>query len=434
MIMKKHPDNLHDWLEWQQELHPKNIDFKLERIKSVYKKLNIDKIAKKIIIVAGTNGKGSTVAILESILHQNDFFVGTFSSPHILAYNERIKINKKEAEDSLLLEAFEKINELRGDTTLTYFEFATLSAFYIFNKLNVDYAILEVGLGGRLDATNIIDSDLSIISSIGIDHTEFLGTTIDSIALEKAGVMRPFCSCIYADINPPSSLLSYAKNNGTSFLYNQNDFSFKINNDSWVWNGKNGTTVDLPLLPLIGDFQYNHAGAALQALEIIEPDIFYSIDKIRKGIESIVLLGRFQIYNNKPEIILDVAHNADSALKLKASLDQFPKKKTIAVVGFLGDKDVYSLTKPFVSIIDHWYCGTIASKRGMNSDEIKTRMKSVIDDNLIKTFENMEKAFLSALLNLKNEDRLIIYGSFYTVSEFLIFSKKQNMYITNESS
>ncbi len=434
MIMKKNPDNLHDWLEWQQELHPKNIDFKLERIKSVYKKLNIDKIAKKIIIVAGTNGKGSTVAILESILHQNDFSVGTFSSPHILAYNERIKINKKEVEDSLLLEAFEKINELRGDITLTYFEFATLSAFYIFNKQNVDYAILEVGLGGRLDATNIIDSDLSIISSIGIDHTEFLGTTIDSIALEKAGVMRPFCSCIYADINPPSSLLSYAKNNGTSFLYNQNDFNFKITNDSWVWNGKNGTTIDLPLLPLIGDFQYNHAGAALQALEIIEPDIFYSVDKIREGIKSIVLLGRFQIYNNKPEIILDVAHNADSALKLKANLDKFPKKNTIAVVGFLGDKDVYSLTKPFASVIDHWYCGTIESKRGMNSDEIKTRMKSVIDDNFIKTFENMEKAFLSALLNLKNEDRLIIYGSFYTVSEFLIFSKKQNMYIANEYS
>jgi len=246
--------------------------------------------------------------------------------------------------------------------------------------------------------------------------------------------MRPFCSCIYADINPPSSLLSYAKNNGTSFLYNQNDFNFKITNDSWVWNGKNGTTIDLPLLPLIGDFQYNHAGAALQALEIIEPDIFYSVDKIREGIKSIVLLGRFQIYNNKPEIILDVAHNADSALKLKANLDKFPKKNTIAVVGFLGDKDVYSLTKPFASVIDHWYCGTIESKRGMNSDEIKTRMKSVIDDNFIKTFENMEKAFLSALLNLKNEDRLIIYGSFYTVSEFLIFSKKQNMYIANEYS
>tara|TARA_B100001996_G_scaffold281597_1_gene222000 strand:- start:402 stop:1700 length:1299 start_codon:yes stop_codon:yes gene_type:complete len=432
--MKKHLNNLHDWLEWQQELHPKNIDFKLERIKSVYKKLNIKKIAKKIIIVAGTNGKGSTVAILESILHQNNFSVGTFSSPHIIAYNERIKINKKEVDDFLLLEAFEKINELRSNTTLTYFEFATLSAFYIFNKLNVDYAILEVGLGGRLDATNIIDSDLSIISSIGIDHTEFLGTTIDSIALEKAGVMRPFCSCVYADVNPPSSLLSYAKKNGTSFLYNQNDFNFKITNNSWTWNGKHGTTVNLPLLPLIGDFQYNHAGAALQALEIIEPDIFYNIDKIRKGIENIVLLGRFQIYSKNPEIILDVAHNADSALKLKANLDQFPKKNTIAVVGFLEDKDVYSLTKPFTSLIDKWYCGTINSRRGMNSEAIKARIKSIVGNDSIKTFENMEQTFASALTNLKSNDRLIIYGSFYTVSEFLIFSKKQNMCITNESS
>ena len=434
MIMKKKLDNLHDWLEWQQELHPKNIDFKLERIKSVYKKLEIDKIAKKIIIVAGTNGKGSTVAILESILHHNNFSVGTFSSPHIINYNERIKVNKKEVEDSLLLEAFEKINKLRSETTLTYFEFATLSAFYIFNKLNVDYAILEVGLGGRLDATNIIDSDLSIISSIGIDHTEFLGTTIDSIALEKAGVMRPFCSCIYADINPPSSLLSYAKKNGTSFLYNQNDFSFKITHDSWTWNGKHGTTIDLPLLPLIGDFQYNHAGAALQALEIIEPNIFYNIDKIKKGIEDIVLLGRFQIYSKKPEIILDVAHNADSALKLKINLDKFPKKNTIAIVGFLADKDVYSLIKPFSSIIDQWYCGTIENKRGMNSDEIKARMKGTINDDLIQTFRNMNETFLSALTNLKDEDRVIVYGSFYTVSEFLIFSKKQNMYIANESS
>ena len=432
--MKKHLNNLHDWLEWQQELHPKNIDFKLERIKSVYKKLNIKKIAKKIIIVAGTNGKGSTVAILESILHQNNFSVGTFSSPHIIAYNERIKINKKEVDDFLLLEAFEKINELRSNTTLTYFEFATLSAFYIFNKLNVDYAILEVGLGGRLDATNIIDSDLSIISSIGIDHTEFLGTTIDSIALEKAGVMRPFCSCVYADVNPPSSLLSYAKKNGTSFLYNQNDFNFKITNNSWTWNGKHGTTVNLPLLPLIGDFQYNHAGAALQALEIIEPDIFYNIDKIRKGIENIILLGRFQIYSKNPEIILDVAHNADSALKLKANLDQFPKKNTIAVVGFLEDKDVYSLTKPFTSLVDKWYCGTINSRRGMNSEAIKARIKSIVGNDSIKTFENMEQTFASALTNLKSNDRLIIYGSFYTVSEFLIFSKKQNMCITNESS
>ena len=206
--MKKHPSTLQDWLDWQQTLHPKNIDFKLERIKSVYNRLNIDRIAEKIIIIAGTNGKGSTVAILESILHESNYSVGTFTSPHIINYNERIRFNKLEVETSELLDTFRIIDDIREDITLTYFEFATLTAFYLFSKKKLDYAILEVGLGGRLDATNIIDSDLSIITSIGIDHTEFLGTTIESIAMEKAGVMRSFKPCIYAGKNPPSSLFN----------------------------------------------------------------------------------------------------------------------------------------------------------------------------------------------------------------------------------
>ena len=201
-----------EWLDWQQTVHPLNIDFKLERILSVYKKLKISKIAKKIITVAGTNGKGSTVSFLESVLNEKKYHVGTFTSPHILRYNERIKINGIEIDDESLLETFEMIDEVRGDTTLTYFEFATLSAFYLFSKSNLDVAVLEVGLGGRLDATNIVDSDISIITSIGIDHTEFLGNTIDSIALEKAGVMRPFKTCIYAQEKPPAALLKYAKN------------------------------------------------------------------------------------------------------------------------------------------------------------------------------------------------------------------------------
>ena len=190
--MKRRFDTVNEWLEWQQTVHPLNIDFKLERILSVYEKLDVAKVAKKIITVAGTNGKGSTVSFLESILCKNNINVGTFTSPHILKYNERIKINGKEIDDESLLNVFELIDQKRGNTTLTYFEFATLSAFYLFSKADLDVVVLEVGLGGRLDATNIIDSDISIITSIGIDHTEFLGDTIDSIALEKAGVMRPF--------------------------------------------------------------------------------------------------------------------------------------------------------------------------------------------------------------------------------------------------
>ena len=417
--MKEYPSNLQEWLDWQQTLHPQNIDFKLERIKSVYEKLNIKSIADKVIIVAGTNGKGSTVAILESILFESKYSVGTFTSPHIKRYNERIKINKEEVTSAELIESFKIIDKLRGETTLTYFEFATLTAFYLFSKRKLDYVVLEVGLGGRLDATNIIDSNLSIITSIGIDHTEFLGTTIDSIALEKAGVMRPFSPCIYADQNPPSVLLSYAKKNGSNFLYNQNDFFTKILKDTWVWRSNLGKELVLPLLPLRGDFQYNHASAALQALEIIEPSIIDNIKLLKKGINNISLIGRYQRISSNPEIIVDVAHNADSAEKLMDNINREPKKNTIAVVGILKDKDVYSLVKPMVNNVDKWFCGTINSERGMNSDEIKTRMSGAISHNDIETFDSIDEACTNAMKSLRKEDRIIVYGSFYTVSEFL---------------
>ena len=417
--MKEYPSNLQEWLDWQQTLHPQNIDFKLERIKSVYEKLNIKSVADKVIIVAGTNGKGSTVAILESILFENKFSVGTFTSPHIKRYNERIKIDKEEVTSAELIESFEMINKLRGEITLTYFEFATLTAFYLFSEKNLDYVVLEVGLGGRLDATNIIDSDLSIITSIGIDHTEFLGTTIDSIALEKAGVMRPFAPCIYADQSPPSVLLSYAKKNGSNFLYNQNDFFTKILNNEWTWKSNLGKELTLPLLPLRGDFQYNHAAAALQALEIIEPVVLDNMKLLNKGIENISLIGRYQKISSNPEIIIDVAHNADSAEKLMDNLSKERKRNTTVVIGVLKDKDVYSLIKPMIHHVDKWYCGTINSDRGMNSEEIKTRMSSSINEENIKTFDSINKACSQAIASLGKDDRLIVYGSFYTVSEFL---------------
>ena len=423
---------LDDWLNWQQQLHPKNIDFKIERIKSVYKKLNISKIAKKIIIVAGTNGKGSTVAILESILHEAKYKVGSFTSPHILDYNERIKVSKETLNDEKIIQAFEVINEIRGNTTLTYFEFATLAAFYIFSKSDLDYAILEVGLGGRLDATNIINSDISIITSIGIDHTEFLGTSINSIAYEKAGVMRPFCYSIYAGVNPPSALMTHAAECKANFIHLQNEFSHKIYSDHWVWKSRKGQEYSLPLLPLTGDFQYNHASASLQCLEILQEDVFTDLANLKNGINNITLLGRYQIWSRKPEVIIDVAHNEDSALKLFDNINKEEKKKTFAVIGLLNDKDVYSLIKPLSNIIEKWYVGTINSDRGMNSNEIKERMKSLVDNNNIICANTMTEAFTNAYSQLNENDRLIVYGSFYTVSEFLNYSREVNKKISNE--
>ena len=430
--MKNQFKSLDEWLNWQQDLHPKNIDFKIERIKSVYDKLNIHKIAKKTIIVAGTNGKGSTVAILESLLHESNYKVGSFTSPHILKYNERIKISRKNIDDDSLLEAFKIINDVRGDTTLTYFEFATLAAFYIFSKQDLDYALLEVGLGGRLDATNIIDSDLSIITSIGIDHTEFLGSSIDSIANEKAGVMRSSCYSIFAGSNPPATLLSNAQTNNVTFVFGQKHFSHNIYSDHWKWRGKNGAQIKLPLLPLTGDFQYNHASAALQAIEFIEPGILKNEPSLSAGLRNVSLMGRYQKCSKYPEVIIDVAHNEDSAIKLFDNLNKEDKKKTYAVIGLLNDKDAYTLIKPLAPIIEKWFVGTVDSTRGMNSSEIKERVRSLVGDDKIICYENMNNAFEAAYEALYFNDRLIVYGSFYTVSEFMSYQRHAEKKSLNE--
>ena len=423
--MKTYPKTLQEWLDWQQTLHPQNIDFKLERIKSVYNKLNIKNIADKVIIIAGTNGKGSTVAILESILHESNHSVGSFTSPHIISYNERIRFNKKEAETSELIDTFKIIDDIRGNTTLTYFEFATLTAFYLFSKKKLDYAILEVGLGGRLDATNIIDSDLSIITSIGIDHTEFLGTTIDSIAMEKAGVMRPFKPCIYAGKNPPSAIFRYANKIKSRLAFNQNDFKVKRSKESWIWSNSS-KSLKLPILPLVGDFQYDHAGAAISAINVLEPDILKDQICMDNAMKNISLLGRYQILSQRPEIILDVAHNEDSAQKLQENLKQNPNQNTIAIIGILKDKDVYSLIKPMINIVDTWYCVTIDNSRGMNAKEIKTRMSTLVSKDKIFTFDNIADASSMAMSNLDIDHRLIIYGSFYMVSDYLAYYESKN--------
>ena len=429
--MTKKFKTVNEWLDWQQTIHPLNIDFKLERILSVYKKLNISSIANKIITVAGTNGKGSTVSFLESVISKKNYRVGTFTSPHILRYNERIKINGQEIDDESLLETFEMINDRRGDTTLTYFEFATLSAFYLFSKSNLDVAVLEVGLGGRLDATNIVDSDVSIITSIGIDHTEFLGNTIDSIALEKAGVMRPFKKSIYAQNKPPAALLKYAKNKSVNLLIHNNDYQVKRGKTNWSINSKNLNLNEIPNLKMIGDYQYNYAAASLLALNEILPDCLKDHDNVKVALSETVISGRFQFLSKSPDIILDVAHNEDAAKSLAENIKMRRYNSIQVVLGVLADKDVYSIVEPFSSFVDHWHIGTINSERGMNADEISYRINSIYKNKLsIGTYASVTTAFNQAKSNQKKDSLLLVYGSFYTVSEVL----KSHMFEQNNNN
>ena len=418
--MKRRFDTVNEWLEWQQTVHPLNIDFKIERILSVYKKLNISKVAKKVVTVAGTNGKGSTVSFLESLLKNNNFNVGSFTSPHILKYNERIKINGQDVDDELLLDAFELIDKKRGDVTLTYFEFATLSAFYLFSLFDLDVAVLEVGLGGRLDATNIIDSDISIITSIGIDHTEFLGNTIDSIALEKAGVMRSFKKSIYAQQNPPAVIYKYAKNKSVNLLVHNNDYIVSRYPDNWSISSRNLTVKNIPNLSMIGDYQYNYAAASIIALQEILPECLVNLDTIRKSLSQTQISGRFQYLQNTPDIILDVAHNEDAAKALFRNIKDKGYEEINVVLGILNDKDVYSIVEPFSSVVHNWFIGTINSERGMNSEEIEYRIKSLFKNNLnIKTYNSVSSAFRDAKNHQRSNSLLLVYGSFYTVSEVL---------------
>jgi dihydrofolate synthase/folylpolyglutamate synthase len=427
--MKRRFDTVNEWLEWQQTVHPLNIDFKLERILSVYEKLDVAKVAEKIITVAGTNGKGSTVSFLESILCKNNIKVGTFTSPHILKYNERIKINGKEIDDESLLNVFELIDKKRGNTTLTYFEFATLSAFYLFSKADLDVVVLEVGLGGRLDATNIIDSDISIITSIGIDHTEFLGDTIDSIALEKAGVMRPFKKCIFAQESPPSVLYKYSKNKSVNLLTHNNDYTVNRYSDSWSIVSKAIEIHDIPNLKMIGDYQYNYASASVIALNNILPEALSNQELLRNALCDTIIPGRFQYLQHSPDIILDVAHNEDAAKSLATNIKRLGYKNIHVVLGILADKDVYSIVKPFSLLVNHWHIGTISSERGMNAEEIKFRIKSLFKNKFsIETYDSISAAYYRAVNQQDDNTLILVYGSFYTVSEAL----QSNSYISSK--
>ena len=427
--MKRRFDTVNEWLEWQQTVHPLNIDFKLERILSVYEKLDVAKVAEKIITVAGTNGKGSTVSFLESILCKNNINVGTFTSLHILKYNERIKINGKEIDDESLLNVFELIDQKRGNTTLTYFEFATLSAFYLFSKADLDVVVLEVGLGGRLDATNIIDSDISIITSIGIDHTEFLGDTIDSIALEKAGVMRPFKKCIFAQESPPSVLYKYSKNKSVNLLTHNNDYTVNRYSDSWSIVSKAIEIHDIPNLKMIGDYQYNYASASVIALNNILPEALSNQELLRNALCDTIIPGRFQYLQHSPDIILDVAHNEDAAKSLATNIKRLGYKNIHVVLGILADKDVYSIVKPFSLLVNHWHIGTISSERGMNAEEIKFRIKSLFKNKFsIETYDSISAAYYRAVNQQDDNTLILVYGSFYTVSEAL----QSNSYISSK--
>ena len=410
---------LEEWIDWQCKLHPTNMDFNLSRVIEVAKKLKIDQPIPKVITVAGTNGKGSTVSILESILYESDYKVGSYTSPHLLSFNERIKIDKVPVKTNSICDAFESIEETRGNITLTYFEFSTLAALIIFSKSNLDVIILEVGLGGRLDAVNIIDPDISIITNIGLDHTDILGDDIEQIAYEKAGVMRKNKSTVIGYKNVHNSILAEGENINSKISKIDEHYHAEVrDDDSWVFKNSDGIKINCENPGIKGDIQIKNAAAAIQAIHLCD-GLELNEKKVLIGLKNAKIIGRFQIFETKPTVILDVAHNPQSIDILKDNLKKyFPNKKFHAVFGVLKDKDVDEILIKLKGVFDSWHISESTNERALRITELKDKKFFTLEKPSI--YGNINKAFDGAIENIKKEDEIIVvFGSSYTVAPIL---------------
>ncbi|MEM7400561.1 MAG: bifunctional tetrahydrofolate synthase/dihydrofolate synthase [Pseudomonadota bacterium] len=413
--------SLQEWLDWQETLHSQKIELGLERITQVASSMGACNSNYKTIVVAGTNGKGSIVSALESIYHHAGYRVGSYTSPHLVHYNERIRISMQNVDDETLCEAFNQVDQARGETSLSYFEFGTLAAMHIFSQSELDVALYEVGLGGRLDAVNILDSDIAIVSSIGIDHVQWLGSTRESIGYEKAGVFRSNHTAICGDTDPPNSLINYANELGTNLLLINEHFSYhKQQANYWSFNCKNLTWDNLPMPSLYGDVQLGNAATALMALTCMDSSLPVTRECVDHGLSKISLPGRFQRIQGPCEVILDVAHNLDSAKVLVNNLRALETAtKTIAVFAVLADKDVCGIIECVGGEFDEWYISQLNSDRALDKENLKMQLDNCCHDCKINTFNSISEAFAAAKSNADETMRIVVFGSFLTVAEVL---------------
>jgi len=363
------PRSLAEWLVHLESLHPKTIALGLERVAQVKQRLKLEPDF-SVIIVGGTNGKGSVCAMLESILHAAGYKVGCYTSPHLLHYNERVRIGKQQVSDAELCVSFERIEQARCDIPLTYFEFGTLAAMQCFIAHQVDVAILEVGLGGRLDAVNVFDADVAVVTSVDIDHTDYLGETREQIAFEKAGIFRSGKVAICADADVPQAIRDHAKAIGATLWCIGNEFGFIPHQAQWDFRGQTGSRNALPMPALRGAFQLHNASAVLAALDALKDRLPVNMEAVRRGLVEVALAGRFQLVPGRPQLILDVAHNPHAARSLAQNLAALPPAKTFAVFAMLKDKDMAGVAQALDAEIDVWLVAGIDAPRGASAVEL----------------------------------------------------------------
>lgn len=369
---------LPQWLSYLETLHPTAIDMGLGRITEVAKRLNLTLPCVRIT-VGGTNGKGSTCAMLEAIYLAAGYKVGTYTSPHLVHYNERIRLNGEQADDAGITEQFARIDAARGDITLSYFEFSTLAAMLLFEARGVDVAILEIGLGGRLDAVNMVDADCAIVTSVDLDHQEYLGTDREQVGWEKAHIFRKGRPAICADPVPPQKLVDYAGSIGADLWLFGRDFNYSGDRLQWSYGGRTQRRSSLAYPALRGANQLLNASAALAAIEALRSSLAVPQQAVRLGLSRVELPGRMQILPGLPTIVLDVAHNPHAAGALGQSLDAMqPYPSTHAVVGMYADKDVENVVRRMASRITHWHCASLEGPRGLSAQALADIVRKVL--------------------------------------------------------
>ncbi len=432
------PRTLAQWLAFIETLHPKPIAMGLDRIASVAARMQV-RIDCPVITVAGTNGKGSTCAIVEAIYRHAGYRTGLYTSPHLLRFNERVRIDGVDASDAALAGAFAAVEAARSPhprepsaheareepTPLTYFEFSTLAALHLFAQTHLDVLILEVGLGGRLDAVNIVDPDVAIVTTVDIDHVDWLGSTRDAIGREKAGIFRSGKPALCGDPDPPPTLVEHANAIGALLWRIGVDYRYEAERMQWRYEGPGGARYGLPLPALRGAYQLRNAATALAAIDALHSRLPVAAGAVRDGLVNVELPGRLQVLPGRPSIVLDVAHNAQAARVLAdalSSMGYFPR--TLAVFGMLADKDIEAVVRALAPRIDRWYVAPLPGPRGAPAARLESALAAAgVDAQAIRAFAHIADAFAAARNDAHDTDRIAAFGSFLTVAAALVVAR-----------
>jgi dihydrofolate synthase/folylpolyglutamate synthase len=416
--------SLHEWLSLLESRHPRTIDLGLERCREVWQRMAAPRPARRIFMVAGTNGKGSTVACLDGMLRSLDYSCGSYTSPHLLRYNERIQVNGAAVSDKQLVEAFERVEASRRDISLSYFEFGTLAAFSILHQADLDFAVLEVGLGGRLDAVNMLDADCAVITNIGLDHQEYLGDDRESIGREKAGIIRRNTPLVCGEADPPVSVMAKASRLHAPVMRLGMDFEIRLSGEE-IHFTQGDVDFLLPGPPMTGQHQLNNLALALAALLKLVPDASNHTRQLAAGITAVSLPGRLQQICDQPRIYVDVGHNPLAAKAVFDALSKHPGRDPEAqchcVIGMLADKDAGTVAKILDSLVSVWYCAGLDGDRGQSGEELARRIRAAVANAAVISCATVEMAFDAALEAVgkacPSSDCVLVFGSFLTAGQ-----------------